>query len=172
MTYQYLIYSCIETTGNIRDTSYSKCSNGVLILSAGNNTSGSYDNQDRLLSYGSNTYAYSANGELQLKMNLDEDTVYEYDELGNLLSVELPDGDSIEYVIDGLNRRIGKKVNGALVQGLLYQDNLNPVAELDGAGNVISRFIYASKLNVPDYMIKSGYAIASSAINWGVPGWW
>ena len=99
-------------------------------------------------------------------MNLDGDTVYEYDELGNLLSVELPDGDNIEYVIDGLNRRIGKKVNGALVQGLLYQDNLNPVAELDGAGNVVSRFIYASKLNVPDYMIRGGqrYRIISDQL--------
>ena len=114
-------------------------------ITAVGNTSGSYDNQDRLLSYGGNTYEYSANGELQLKMNLDGDTVYQYDELGNLLSVELPDGDSIEYVIDGLNRRIGKKVNGALVQGLLYKDSLNPVAELDGAGNVVSRFVYASK---------------------------
>jgi len=134
-------------------------------ITALGNTSGSYDNQDRLLSYGANTYEYSANGELQLKMNLDGDTVYQYDELGNLLSVDLPDADSIEYIINGLNRRIGKKVNGALVQGLLYKDNLNPVAELDGAGNVISRFVYASNLNVPDYMIKSGYDTAFSAIS-------
>ena len=47
---------------------------------------------------------------------------------------------------NGLNRRIGKKVNGALVQGLLYQDNLNQAAELDSAGNVVSRFVYVSKL--------------------------
>ena len=99
-------------------------------------------------------------------MTSNGDTVQQHDELGNLLSVDLPDGDSIEYIIDGLNRRIGKKVNGALVQGLLYQDNLNPVAELDGAGNVVSRFIYASKLNVPDYMIKSGvrYRIISDQL--------
>ena len=151
---------------------YDANGNRVNHIMASENTSGSYDNQDRLLSYGGNTYAYSANGELQLKMNLDGDTVYQYDELGNLLSVELPDGDSIEYVIDGLNRRIGKKVNGALVQGLLYQDNLNPVAELDGAGNVVSRFVYASKLNVPDYMIQRRTLPHSSAINWAVPGWW
>jgi len=35
------------------------------------------------------------------------------------------------YVIDGRNRRIGKKVNGTLVQGFLYKDQLNPIAELD-----------------------------------------
>ena len=32
----------------------------------------------------------------------------------------------------------------------------HPIAELDGSGAVISRFIYASKANVPDYMIKGG----------------
>jgi len=135
-------------------------------ISPGNNTSGSYDNQDRLLSYGVNTYEYTANGEMVSKMTPDGETLYQYDELGNLLSVELPDGDSIEYIIDGLNRRIGKKVNGVLLQGLLYQDTLNPVAELDGAGNVISRFVYASKLNVPDYMIKGSqrYRIISDQL--------
>ena len=33
---------------------------------------------------------------------------------------------------------------------------LNPVAELDGAGNIVSRFVYASRANVPDFMIKGG----------------
>jgi YD repeat-containing protein len=47
-------------------------------------------------------------------------------------------------------------VGGALVQGLLYQDQLNPVAELDGAGNVVSRFIYGTRSNVPDSMVKGG----------------
>ncbi len=41
-------------------------------------------------------------------------------------------------------------------QGFLYQDQLKPIAELDGLGNVIARFVYGSRLNVPDYMIKTG----------------
>ena len=32
----------------------------------------------------------------------------------------------------------------------------NPVAELDGSGDLVSRFVYASKGNVPDYMVKGG----------------
>jgi len=48
-----------------------------------------------------------------------------------------------------------KPVNGVLMQGFLYQDNLNPIAELDGNSNVISRFVYGSKANVPDYMVKN-----------------
>lgn len=66
-------------------------------------------------------------------------------------------GQQIEYLIDGQNRRIGKKVDGVLVQGFLYdEDHITPIAEMDGAGNVVSRFIYGSRLNVPDYMIRGG----------------
>jgi RHS repeat-associated protein len=42
------------------------------------------------------------------------------------------------------------------VQGLLYQDQLKPVAELDGSGTVVSRFVYATHVNVPDYLVKGG----------------
>lgn len=83
-------------------------------------------------------------------------TSYSYDALGNLIQSSLPDGTVIDYLIDGQNRRVGKKVNGTLVQGFLYKDQLNPVAELDGSNNVISRFVYGEKTNVPAYMVKGG----------------
>jgi RHS repeat-associated protein len=51
---------------------------------------------------------------------------------------------------------VGRKVNGTLVQGWLYQDQLRPVAQLDGSNNVVARFVYGSKPNVPDYMVTSG----------------
>ena len=38
----------------------------------------------------------------------------------------------------------------------LYQNDLCPIAELDGDGNVVSRFVYAMDSNVPDYIIKGG----------------
>jgi len=81
---------------------------------------------------------------------------FSYDVLGNLKSATLPGSLTVEYVIDGQNRRIGKKVNGTLTQGFLYQNQLNSVAELDGTGAVVSRFVYGTKANVPDYMIKGG----------------
>jgi RHS repeat-associated protein len=70
--------------------------------------------------------------------------------------VTLPGGMQIEYVIDGQNRRTGKKIDGVLTQGFLYKDQLNPIAELDGSNNVVARFIYGTKINVPDYMEKNG----------------
>jgi len=115
-----------------------------------------YDGQDRLTSWNGVNYTYTANGELAGKSNAGAATSYSYDVLGNLMSATLPNASTIDYVVDGRNRRIGKKVNGALVQGFLYRDQLNPVSELDGAGNVVSRFVYGSKPNVPDYMIKAG----------------
>ncbi|NJD69194.1 MAG: RHS repeat-associated core domain-containing protein, partial [candidate division NC10 bacterium] len=125
--------------------------------------SGTYDGQDRLTQYGGTTYGYSTNGELQSATTSGQTTMYQYDVLGNLTSVVGPTGFTIEYVVDGQNRRIGKKVNGTLTQGFLYQSQLNPVAELDGTGAVISRFVYGSRANVPDYVIKNGvtYRIVS-----------
>jgi YD repeat-containing protein len=93
---------------------------------------GTYDAQARLTQYGTMTYGYSANGELQSSTVSGQTTTYTYDVLGNLKSVVGPTGFTIEYVVDGQNRRIGKKVNGTLTQGFLYQNQLNPVAELDG----------------------------------------
>jgi RHS repeat-associated protein len=54
----------------------------------------------------------------------------------------------VEYAIDAAGRRTGKKVGGALLKGWLY-DGAAIVAELDGAGNVVSRFF-------PGGMIKGG----------------
>jgi len=59
-------------------------------------------------------------------------------------------------MIDARNRRIGKKVNGQLVQGFLYQGSLKPVAELNGTGQIVARFVYGSKANIPDYIVKNG----------------
>ena len=109
-----------------------------------------------MLAYGSFSYTYTANGELKTKTDAGGTTDYTYDILGNLLEVSLADGTQIQYIIDGQNRRVGKQVNGSLIQGFLYKDQLNPIAELDGSGNVVSRFVYATKSNVPDYMEKGG----------------
>ncbi|MGH8474248.1 MAG: RHS repeat-associated core domain-containing protein [Methylococcales bacterium] len=142
---------------------YDSSSNRQSFTGPDGTVTGSYDDQDRLTSYGSATYAYTANGELMSKTVGAQTTTYQYDVVGNLNNVTLPNGTQIDYLIDGQERRIGKKFNGTLVQGFLYQDDLSPIAELDGSSNIISRFIYASRDNVPDYMIKGGitYRIVS-----------
>jgi RHS repeat-associated protein len=119
-------------------------------------SSATYDNQDRLLTYGNATYAYNANGDLNSRTQGGQITTYDYDEMGNLLGVALPDGRQIGYLIDGQNRRIGKTVNGALVRGFLWENQLRIAAELNSAGAVVSRFVYVDGVNVPEYMIRGG----------------
>jgi RHS repeat-associated protein len=135
---------------------YDSNGNRVRYTGANGTFNGTYDDQDRMLSYGGNNYQYTANGELKSKTNVEGTTVYDYDVLGNLRAVTLADGTRIEYINDGAYRRLGKKVNGKLVQGFLYQDALKPVAELDESGNLVSRFVYGTNLDVPDYIIKNG----------------
>jgi YD repeat-containing protein len=87
--------------------------------------SGTYDAQDRMTAYGAATYTYGPSGDLRTRTAGGQTTTYSYDSLGNLMGVWLPDGRVIEYVVDGFNRRVGKKVNGTVVEGFLY----------DGAGD-------------------------------------
>jgi RHS repeat-associated protein len=50
---------------------------------------------------------------------------------------------------------VGKKRNGTLEKIWLYQNGLNVVAEFNGSGTLISRFVYGSRSNVPDYMVTA-----------------
>src|SRR5262249_43543735 len=130
--------------------------NGNRLTGPGVAVAATYDAQDRLLSYGGAGYTYTANGELQSKTSGGQTTPYQYDVLGNLRAVTLPDGTQISYLVDGASRRIGKLVNGTHVQGFLYNDMLRPIAELDGTNQLVSRFVYGSRANTPDYFVKAG----------------
>jgi RHS repeat-associated protein len=144
----------LEDGASFEQYAYDANGNRTNATVRGGAASGSYDDQDRLLSYGGTNYTYNAHGDLTSKTNGGQTTSYDYDVQGNLIGVTLPNGTEIGYLIDGQNRRIGKTVNDTLVQGWLYEDGLNPIAELDGTGTIVSRFVYASRINVPDYMIQ------------------
>ncbi len=151
----------VTHNGNtIATYAYDSNGNRLSKTAPGGTFTGSYDAQDRLLTYNGTTYAYTANGELLSKTNTQHPapSTYSYDALGNLRSVTLPTGTAISYVMDGENRRIGKTVNGSLVQGFLYENQLEPVAELDGSGNLVSRFVYCGcgAGNIPQYLLKGG----------------
>lgn len=136
----------------VAEYSYDPNGNRLELWASGTTTAGTYDDQDRLLSYGATTYTYGANGELATATTGSDTTMYTYDARGNLRSVTLPDSTEIEYLVDGRSRRIGRKVNGVIERRWVYQDQLNPVAELNAAGEVLAEFVYATKTNVPDVM--------------------
>jgi RHS repeat-associated protein len=158
-----------KNSTTIASYTYDSNSNRQSVTNSGGTINGSYDSQDRLTQYGSDTYAYTANGELLSKTAGGQTTTYQYDALGNLMAVTLPDWTPIDYLVDGNNRRIGKQVNGTLVQGFLYEDDLRPIAELNASNNVVSRFVYATQANVPDYMVKGGVTYRIIADQLGSP---
>jgi len=122
---------------------------------AGVACAGQYDAQDRLLAYGSATYQYNAWGSLTNKSIGGTNTAYRYDTRGSLL--EAREGTNIIlYTVDPMGRRIAKKRNGITVQRLVYQDFLKPAAELSADGSILSYFVYATRVNVPDYIVKTG----------------
>ncbi|MBI3203315.1 MAG: hypothetical protein HYZ29_17385, partial [Myxococcales bacterium] len=130
--------------------------NRTLLTTPSGTTAGVYDAQERLLSYGSTTYTYTANGELRTKTDAGGTTTYTYDVRSNLVRVDLPSGDVIQYLVDGQDRRVAKKKNGVLERAWLYRNQLSPVAELDGLGNLVSRFVYGARSNVPEYVVRGG----------------
>jgi RHS repeat-associated protein len=135
---------------------YDANGNRMSVTTATGTVTASVNAQDQLTQLGDITYTYAADGSLASRTSGNHTTNYSYDLLGNLTHVTLPDGTQIDYVIDGQGNRIGKRVNGTLVQGFLYDDHGRIVAELDGNNNVVSQFIYASSGATPDYMIRGG----------------
>ena len=86
--------------------------------------------------------------------------VLDYDVFGNLRGVDRNVNGTdlnVDYILDGLGRRIGRDESG--VTGWLYQDQLNPIAELNSANEVVSRFVFGTRSNVPDYMTKDGRTV-------------
>lgn len=123
---------------------------------AGGTQTGTHDVQDRLLSWGATTYQHSEAGVRVQSDIAGQVTAYQYDALGNLLGVTLPGGTQIDYSIAAWTWRTAKSVDGVPVQGLLYRANLQPVAELDSAGALLSRFVYSPEERVPLYFLRGG----------------
>jgi RHS repeat-associated protein len=148
---------------------YDANGNRTETITTGGTTTATYDAQDRLLTRGATSYTYTANGDLAMKTTAGQTTTYGYDTLGNLVTVTQPTGTVITYTVDGRGRRVGKAVNGTPVQGWLYADQLRPIAELDGSGAIVSRFVYGTKPNVPEYVIKAGETYRIISDHLGTP---
>ena len=158
-TYAYdLAGRLIEVhTGGVLTEEYDWDDDGNRTFVGPGGTTASFDAQDRLTQQGTTTFTYDGSGRLATRTAGAAVTTYDYDAVGNLLGVELPDGTDVEYLVDGFDRRVGKRVDGALVQGFLYANGLTPAAELDGTGAVVSRFVYAGD-TTPAYVVRGGAA--------------
>jgi len=116
-----------------------------------------YSAGDHLVSLGSTQYAYDGGGRLASVTTAGQATVYTHDTLGRLLSVDPPgDNNTVSYDYDGMGRRIRRSVNGTVTHRWIYHNGPRPVAEVDETGEVITRFVYGSRLATPDYMTRGG----------------
>ena len=136
---------------------YDANGNRNAVTTAGGTTAGTFDAQDRIQTFGTRTYTHTPHGDVAAWTDsaTSTATTLTYDVQGNLRQVQQP-GTTITYTVDGRNRRIGTAVNGVPVQGFLWQGQLRPVAELDGSGALVSRFVYGTRINVPEYVVKNG----------------
>jgi RHS repeat-associated protein len=165
VTYEYDLAGRLakETRDGIT-TSYTYDPNGNRIsVQVGNQaaTTALYDAQDRILSYGSQTYTHTDHGDLLSRVDGADTLTLTYDELGNLLKAVNIEGSvktTIEYVVDGLGRRVARRINGNFDRAWLYRDSLRPVSEVDSAG-VFTLFVYASNAEesgAPIALIRAG----------------
>jgi RHS repeat-associated protein len=145
----------VSENGTIGTYTYDTNSNRLTAKTVSGTVAGTYDAQDRLLTYGGTSYQYTANGELASQKAGTQTTSYTYDALGNLIGVTLPSGTQITYITDAENHRVGKTLSGALQSGFLY-DGDTIVAQLSGTNAIVSQFIYDSANSAPIYMVQAG----------------
>ena len=115
-----------------------------------------YDADDHLLTRGAETFSYDSMGSLATHETPTGTSHYSYDLLGNLREATLEDGTLIEYKADGLHRRSARYVNGELERAWIYEDQTNPLLELDSTGAIAAVFIYGVHPHVPDYVVRDG----------------
>ncbi len=134
-------------------------------------TAGAYDDEDRILTYGTNTYTHDDFGQITQKVDSATSTTtnFAHNSIGALTSVSISDGtttDSITYINDGLGRRIQKLKNGVFTNRYIYDEGIRLEGESNEAGTELTHYVYGTKLNVPEYMIRNDvkYKIVSDYV--------
>lgn len=115
-----------------------------------------YDEQDRLINFGTKIFAYNLNGDLTSETDSATSITknFVYDALGNLKSVVLPTK-TINYSVDAHDRRVMKK-NGTVAENYFIWNKDNQLIGITDANrSLTARFVYGSKSHVPDYMITT-----------------
>lgn len=144
----------VTTGGEHTSFTYDANGNRVATANGGGTTQATYDARDRLTSYGPVDFTYQPDGTLRTRTDETGQAVFTFDQLQQLQSVMDPAGRQIEYKYDSRGRRIEIKVDGAVDRELLYLDQLRPIAEFDGSGSVVSRFVYGPGAMAPTYIVK------------------
>ena len=114
------------------------------------------DAQDRVTAMNGVTYTYSPLGERKSRTTGVGQTTYAYDGRGYLVTVDVPGGVRTDYDIDAFGRRITRRTNGSVQNRFLYRNALQPIADVDDQGAVVTRFLYGRGELGPDAMERGG----------------
>ncbi|MDF1552997.1 MAG: RHS repeat-associated core domain-containing protein [Deferrisomatales bacterium] len=115
-----------------------------------------HDDEDRIITAGTDVYEFELDGFLTRKTTAEGVTTYDYSSRGELLSVSLPDGRIIGYGHDPLGRRIAKRIDGVIVEKYLWAGvNQKLLAIYDGSDGLVTRFTYADD-RMPVSIASSG----------------
>jgi RHS repeat-associated protein len=147
----------VKVGGIIQATyGYDQNGNRILLTQGSNTINGTYDQQDRIQSYGAKSYTQNAKGDLVKISSPTGDSEFSYDVSGQLKRASLSTGHVVTYLYDSNGRRRVKLVDGVRSEIYVYQDQLKIAAILDASGALKQRYIYGSRDNVPDAAIISG----------------
>ena len=122
---------------------------------------GTYDDQDRLLTYGGRTYAHDAAGDLETITDGAGTRTFDYDADGALHGVQDSVGADVTYTADARGRRTSRTWSGGTM-AWAYRDGVNPVAQYDGAGQRLLRFVFGTTSAAPDYLVDTSSGSAST----------
>jgi YD repeat-containing protein len=114
-----------------------------------------YSVEDHILTAGADSYQFDQDGFLTSKLTSAGTTTVVYSTRGELLTVNLPDGRTINYDHDPFGRRIAKSVDGAITEKYLWQTATRLLAVYDDSNNVLMQFTYADN-RTPVSMVKEG----------------
>jgi RHS repeat-associated protein len=115
----------------------------------GGTTSYSTNNLNQYTSVGSTAYTYDANGNL----TGDQTWTYTYD-YENRLTQATNGTTTANYTYDPFGRRIEKDVDGTVTKFIYDGDQV--IAEYDGSGTLIRKFIYGPGIDEPVRMTAGG----------------
>ncbi|MEZ5559641.1 MAG: RHS repeat-associated core domain-containing protein [Pseudomonadales bacterium] len=128
------------------DYGYDAVGNVISVAVPGSTESATYDVNDRLLTFGSRTFAYDDNGNLTTITDGSDVTQFEYDSQNRLVQRTEADGTISQFAYDHEGNRISRTIDGSETQFVV--DRTDPsglsqvLLELDGVGNTQASYVY------------------------------
>lgn len=148
----------VTTDGTtVNQYTYDDQGNRLSVTYGSTSVSGTYDGQDRILTYGVNQYSLNPDGEVTsiLDTSNGQTKTFSYDSQGQLIGAKLKDNRQVSYILNPLGQRYSKSIDGVLKAYFGYDDQGRLVSDGDqnGTRNI---YVYASQGHSPDYIIRGG----------------